>query len=67
MIVGAGVSGGRVIGRTDDAFTGEPIDLASGDVSASGEVPTPAHLAATVLAGFDLDPGDAAPIEAVWA
>ncbi|MFZ5477517.1 MAG: DUF1501 domain-containing protein [Myxococcota bacterium] len=65
MIVGAGVAGGRVIGGTDEDFTGERVDLATGEVGGD-VVLTPANLAATVLAGFDVDPGDADPIEAVW-
>jgi hypothetical protein len=70
LLLGAGVAGGRVIGATDDTFTGMPVDVASGELSDTGDVLTPAHLAATVLAGFDVDPGDlfpeAAPVGGVW-
>ncbi|MEE2751022.1 MAG: DUF1501 domain-containing protein [Myxococcota bacterium] len=58
MILGPGVSGGRVIGAYDDVLLGQKVDLASGELSESGTRLTSAHLGATILALGDVDPGD---------
>jgi len=58
MILGPGVSGGRVIGGFDDTLLGKRVDLSSGEFSESGTRLTSAHLGATILALGDVDPGD---------
>lgn len=61
MLIGAGIAGDRVIGALDENYAGAPIDLASGDVDAGGEVVIPPTLGATLLALGDVDPGEALP------
>ncbi|MFT5680987.1 MAG: hypothetical protein ACI8RZ_001893 [Myxococcota bacterium] len=58
MLLGAGVTGGQVIGAMDDNFQGSSVDLASGAVSSSGTDLLPNTLGATLLAMADIDPGD---------
>jgi uncharacterized protein (DUF1501 family) len=58
MLVGSGVAGGRTIGGWTEEMTGEPVDLNSGEVTASGETLLPGHLGATLLALADLDPAE---------
>ena len=67
LLIGAGVSGGRVIGGYDDQLLGRRVDLASGELTDSGSGLTAAHLGATLLQLAGLDPGsytDAPPITA---
>jgi len=58
MLLGSGVRGGQVIGGLTDEFMGKPIDLASGDLYASGTGLLPNHLGATLLTLAGLDPAD---------
>ncbi len=58
MLVGAGVQGGTVVGAFEEDLTGAPVDLASGDLSDTGEVMTAAHLGATLLTMGDVDPSE---------
>ena len=58
MLLGAGVAGGQVIGEYSDEQLGQKVDLASGDVSSSGEDLLPGHIGATILALGDVDPGE---------
>ena len=58
MLIGAGVAGGQIIGEYSDEQLGQKVDLASGDVSSSGEDLLPGHIGATILALGDVDPGD---------
>ncbi len=58
MLIGSGVRGGQAVGAWTDSLRGEPIDLASGEASASGVTLTTAHLGAAILRLADLDPGD---------
>ena len=67
MLIGAGVSGGQVIGALDDDALGRSIDLSSGEVTDSGSALTSAHLGATVLAMGDVDPGDFLDAEPITA
>ena len=68
MLVGAGVAGGQVLGAYNgDTFAGEPISLATGEVSAHGESLVPGHLGATLMTMADIDPAEfvsESPIEA---
>lgn len=62
MFVGAGVEGGRVIGGFDDAVTGRPVVLDTGEVDdGAGVALEGGHIAATVLALADVDPGEYFP------
>ncbi len=56
MLLGPGVRGGVRVGGYDDSLSGLPIDLPSGQTSASGTVVTSEHLGATILALAGLDP-----------
>lgn len=66
LILGPNVAGDRVIGGFDDLFTGQSVDLATGDVTESGETISTRTFGATLLALADIDPEDA-PIEAILA
>ncbi|MCB9797917.1 MAG: DUF1501 domain-containing protein [Alphaproteobacteria bacterium] len=67
MLIGPGVSGGRVIGGLDEDGLGRRVDLPSGELSEGGTLLTSAHLGATLLALGGLDPaehlGEVEPIE----
>ncbi len=58
MLIGAGVSGGRVIGGYDDQLLGRSVNLASGELTDSGTGLTAGNLGATLLAMADIDPGE---------
>jgi hypothetical protein len=61
MLMGAGIEGGQVIGEMDEYFTGNPVDLATGESTASGTALTPEHIGATLLTLGDVDPGEHLP------
>ncbi|MCB9529496.1 MAG: DUF1501 domain-containing protein [Myxococcales bacterium] len=57
LVAGAGIRGGRVVGRTSDRSMGpETIDLATGEADPQGEALKPEHVLATVLAAGGIDP-----------
>ncbi|MCB9778587.1 MAG: DUF1501 domain-containing protein [Alphaproteobacteria bacterium] len=56
MFLGSGIRGGRVVGAMDSDFRGQPVDLASGDVTDSGVGLLPGHIGATLYALAGLDP-----------
>jgi uncharacterized protein (DUF1501 family) len=56
MLVGAGVTGDRVVGGFDDRYYGQTVDPASADVADAGEVLSAEALGATLLAMADIDP-----------
>jgi uncharacterized protein (DUF1501 family) len=58
MLLGSGVRGGQAIGGWTEEITGEPMDLATGEVSSGGTTLLPGHIGATLLALADLDPGE---------
>ena len=68
MLIGAGVAGGQVLGGySGETFAGEPISLATGEISAHGEALVPGHLGATLMTMADIDPAEfisESPIEA---
>ncbi len=70
MMIGEGISGGRVLGVSDEALVGQTVDLDTGEASESGARVTPAGMFAGLLESFDLDPSDAlpgiAPFRAPW-
>jgi len=55
MLFGAGVAGGRVLGKTDDVMMGLPISMSSGESTSSGESLTVANYIAGVLQSFGID------------
>jgi uncharacterized protein (DUF1501 family) len=63
MLLGAGITGGRVIGGYDANMGGIPVIPSTGesdpDGSHGGVVLQPAHLGATLLALADMDPTEA--------
>ena len=54
---GTPLVGGRTFGATNDSLDAEPVDLATGDVSASGIPMRYEHFAAGILSLLDIDPG----------
>ena len=58
LVIGGGVRGGQVVGAYADDVTGEPIDFATGEITASGKGPDHRDFGATLLALGDVDPGD---------
>jgi hypothetical protein len=58
MLIGAGVTGGRVVGGYDEFVMGMPMDRATGEVDESGTQISAADMGATLLALGDVDPGD---------
>ncbi len=71
MLIGAGVAGDQVIGGySAENYSGESVDLVSGEITSSGTDLLPGHLGATLMAMADIDPGDflsESPIEAAIA
>lgn len=72
MLLGSGIRGGQVIGKMNDDFQGEAVDLSSGQVSTTGVGLLPSHLGATLLALADINPDEmitdgAQPITALLA
>ena len=70
LLLGGGIRGGQVIGATTDlGMLAQPVDLATGQLSESGELMTNEHVARTLLAsiGIDDDIGDfrQSPIQAL--
>ena len=61
MLVGPGITGGRVVGALDRGSAGEPVDLSSGELDPGGEELTGAHLGATLVALSGGDPEESAP------
>lgn len=56
LVIGPGVTGGRIIGGYDAGYLGVGVDLASGDVDAKAQPLTTANLGATLLALGGVDP-----------
>ena len=56
LLIGAGVTGNRVIGGFDDYSMGKPVDLATGDLYGNGTPLESKHIGATLLALADIDP-----------
>jgi len=70
MLIGAGVSGGQVVGGYDSEVMGQRVDTVSGEVFSSGVGLDPGHIGATLFALADIDPAehlDEDPILAVIA
>jgi uncharacterized protein (DUF1501 family) len=58
MLLGAGLTGDRVVGGFDTTYYGQNVDPASGDVAEGGEVLSAEAIGATLLALADVDPAD---------
>ena len=56
LVLGGGLSGGRVLGGTDDQLQGLPVDLATGMVSEGGNALQYGNFAAGLLAAAGVDP-----------
>ncbi|MCP4808046.1 MAG: DUF1501 domain-containing protein [Proteobacteria bacterium] len=67
MLVGDGITGGRVVGGFDDTQLGQPIDLSTGELSDAGTTLGAANIGATLLALADVDPGEDEPIVGILA
>ena len=66
MFFGGGVKGGRVYGGTDEQLSSSPIDLESGDLSASGSALTYSSLCAGILASVGVEPSEWFPGTGVY-
>lgn len=55
MVIGAGVRGGRAYGATSDGVDALPVDFATGDASASGQILMSPSFVAGVLAAVGVD------------
>ncbi|MBX2796393.1 MAG: DUF1501 domain-containing protein [Myxococcales bacterium] len=56
MLVGPGITGGRVVGAFDGSFYGRGVDPASGDVSDKAQTFSAEAVGATLLTYADVDP-----------
>ena len=61
LLVGPGISSGRVIGEFDEFFYGAPVDPGSGELFNGGELLTSANVGATLIQLADIDPGEFLP------
>jgi len=61
MLIGGGITGGRVVGGYNEYVTGAKVDRASGELSDSGTPLTASDLGATLLALGGLDPTEFIP------
>lgn len=61
MLLGPGITGGRVVGGYGEFVTGEKVDRASGELSDSGTTLTASDLGATVLQLGGVDPSEYLP------
>jgi len=61
LVVGPGLTGGRVIGGYDSYYYGLPVDPTSGETSESGVLLTSEVVGATLLAAADIDPEEFTP------
>lgn len=71
LYIGPAAKGGRVVGEFNERLYGERVNLATGDLSASGELLSVETMGATLLRMADIDPESvgvmAAPLEGVLA
>lgn len=58
LLFGPGVVGGRTRGGTDSLLESLPVDLATGEVDAGGELNKYENFAAGLIELLDVDPGD---------
>lgn len=56
MAIGSGIRGDTVLGRTDDGFIAQPIDLSTGQASDSGSIVATENLGTALLQLGGLDP-----------
>ena len=61
MMLGAGIQGGRVVGRTDDYMMGKKISLSSGEATENGTSLTIANCIAGLLNSCDIDSAEYFP------
>jgi uncharacterized protein (DUF1501 family) len=61
MVVGSGVRGNRMIGRTDDGLIGKTIDFSTGEASDSGDIIGPENLGAALMQLGGIDPASHLP------
>ena len=55
LVLGSGVAGGRTIGASDELLNAVPVDLSTGDETATGQTARYDHFAAGVLQLLDVD------------
>ncbi|MEO0601624.1 MAG: DUF1501 domain-containing protein, partial [Myxococcota bacterium] len=66
MVLGAGVSGGRVVGGSTDTLDSRPVDLETGEVTANGVTPRYDNFVAGVLELVGVDPVEFLPNSEVY-
>ena len=67
MLMGSGIQGGRTYGQFSSLFYGQPLDLQSGDVTATGQDISTRLLGDTLLALGDVG-NEFTPLgEPIWA
>jgi len=60
LLIGPGITGGRVVGELDDLYYGKNVDPASGEVGGD-TILSAESMGATLLALADVDPGEELP------
>ena len=63
MLVGPGITGGRVVGGYDEVFASQPVDLATGELHGKGTQLNTALLGATLLKLAGMDPAELLPTD----
>lgn len=58
MVVGSGVTGGRVVGGFDDLFYGRTVDPGTGEAADGAQILSVEAVGATLLALADIDPAE---------
>jgi uncharacterized protein (DUF1501 family) len=56
LLIGADITGDRVVGAFDEYYNGSLVDPASGEITETGELPSAEMIGATLLALGDVDP-----------
>lgn len=71
MLLGAGIQGGEVFGRTDDTLVSTEISMETGEASGNGTILTAENMIAGLLESFGIDPvealGDVDPFRACFS
>jgi uncharacterized protein (DUF1501 family) len=61
LLVGSGVAGNRMVGKTDDELIAEAVDFSTGQPSSSGDIVGCENLGTAILSLGDLDPAQHLP------
>jgi len=61
MLVGAGINGGQLWGKTDSSFIGQPVDPITGELSSTGSRLLTGAIHAGFLQSIGIDPSESFP------